>query len=372
MPGGCNKKKNAYFVFEKTYDCSLYQNKAIVSFLDGLQLPESIQNRWVAVGKARHALGNFGAGMCYNVCGMIQRLPNHHVYMVYVVETPDIKNWFMTNMIDGTKIHITMLAFVPKENYDKKPCAVHFYIEKEIWKQSSPIRGLGVMLHGFSATMVRHITNKEDIRIVSSPNPLMLNILKHDMKKHPDYYKLDMDTPDTPNSPEQLTQDFEYEKNGKQITYITVPYRFACGTSISIRSARLENRFKAIYNTFASKCKSEYFNLMAQPPPPGYLENIVNVSDSLKLRQLTINILKKVSESFKDRQLTINAFKTVLKEIANVSNVSDSLEDRQLIINLSKNGAEALQRIVNDSKSDSHIHKYVTLDVLDIVLKEYE
>lgn len=288
-------KKDAYFVFEKTYDCSLFENDAIVN--DDLTLNETIHNRWMTV-KHSEATLKFDRDGSYNLNRMVQKLPNHHVYMVYVVETPNIKNWFRRNIIDGTKIHITMLAFVPKENYDKKPCAVHFYIEKDIWKQRPPIRGLGVMLHGFSATMVRHITKKEDIRIVSSPNQLMLNILKHDMEKHPDYYKLDTDTPDTPKSPEQLTQDFESEKNGEQITYTTVPYGFAGGTSISIRSARLENRFKAIYNTFASKCKTEYFKLFRQPAPPGYMENIVNVSYSLEDRQLTINLLKKVLKEY--------------------------------------------------------------------------
>jgi len=362
-------KNDTYFVFEKTYDCSLFENTAIKTVIENYTLDEVVQNRWMGVKNRSEATLKFDRDGSYNIYKMMNRLPNHHVYMVYVVETPNITDWFTSNSIDGKKIHITMLAFVPKKDYDKKPCAVHFYIEKNIWMQSSPIRGLGVMLHGFSATMVRHITKEKDIRIVSSPNKPMLAILTHDMEKHPDYYKLDTDTPDTQNSPEQLTQDFEFDKNGEQITYRTVPYSFAPGSPISIHSARLENRFKAIYNTFASKCKIEYFNLMEQPAPPGYLENIVNVSDSLKHRQLTINILKNVSESFKDRQPTINAFKTVLKEIANVSN---SLEDIQLIINLSKNGAEVLQHIVNESGRDSLEHRYVTLNVLENVLKEYE
>ena len=307
-PEAETKRTNTYFVFEKTYDCSSMYGKTEIVVEENAS-----QNRWMAVNK-RGAISSFGRSGCYNLYDMIQRLESHHVYMVYVVETTDtadtdegetplIEQWFKSNTIDGTKIHITMLAFVPKQDYDKKHFAIHYYIDKDMWDHPNPIRGLGMMLHGFSATMVRHITGKKDIRIVSAPNHLMLDIMKRDMDKHPDYYELDyeldMDTADTQGFSTKITNDYAFDENENQIDIGSLEnFNFATGVPISIHSARLENRFKAIYNSFASKCKTEYSKCRQKPAPPGYLENIVNVSDSLEDRKCTINVLKKVLKEY--------------------------------------------------------------------------
>jgi hypothetical protein len=195
-----------------------------------------------------------------------------------------------------------MLAFVPnvdKANADIQKFAVHFYIDAERWPDENkhPITGLSVPLHGFSATVIQHITRNYDIRILSSPNQDMHSILKRDICKYREYYNLERDVDKL--TVDQLMEDFEII-NEEQVTCHSVckPYTFVAGIDISIQSARLAKRFKTLYDKqFQSreyKLKNAFCWLTGNAPAS------INNMDEQKLLNKMFQTLQETRESYQE------------------------------------------------------------------------
>ena len=272
--------KSYFFVFEKIYDCKLPSK---------IHFTRSYNLRWFYVQPSeinfRHSDGNspFGPGGKYSYIEYASRLKTHNLYMVYLVECEDIIGWFGLESIDSKNIHITMLAFVPID-YSSTPYAVHFYIDKEMWKsekkKSLPsLPGLSIKLHGFSATAITKINKTgRGFKILSSPNDTMTNILLRDIRKKHEYYKLPSDNDKFYQEDEWrniILQDYITDGDGNNIQISSVNPVLSPWNNICIDGMRLKQRFEGEINPdLKTEIKNLYFWLENKTPPENCLDEL--------------------------------------------------------------------------------------------------
>lgn len=264
-------REHTYFVFEKIYDHTMFGKPKLVELnkLDSGQ-PDLYNNRWFCLPQIM--MRHFSTGGGDNKFHKFTKKHND-VYMACVVEidaSSTIEQWFITNKIDSSQLHITMMAFVvpmtehldtylhtaSTESTTQEPFAVHFYIQK--W---TTIRGLSIPLHGFSATIIQQkIIQNDNLFICSSPNNTMYSILERDVRRKRSFYQTS-------------TTDHSLYNNILEAANFNVKFRNfgiqSNGTSITIRAKRLAQRFRGFYDSTenAFRAGDLYFYVMGSKPP---------------------------------------------------------------------------------------------------------
>ena len=283
-----------------------------LEFITNVSRQDVCNHRWFVVKNTENGrpMGmEFGNAGMYNLYNYANGLTTHNLYMVYLVEyDEDIQSWFESPSIDYQNIHISMLAFVPRD-YNSTPYAVHFYIDKDIWGKGEPLYhplsrlprsrsslpNLALKLHGFSATAITKIiglsnNTENSFRILSSPNDLMMGILTRDIQKNREDYKLPSDDDDffykeetvsatygtVLDLSEYILSDYIQDNEGNPIGPSKVYLNFAIGTNISIKGMRLKKRFEAEITDrdIETKIKNVYFWLEKKKPPENCLDEL--------------------------------------------------------------------------------------------------